>query len=187
MPFPIKGDYSLHSYHRCVLTRDKLAGRIGLVAAEWAMVESLLTDMFTFSVFALSKEEHAGQRIVRQAMGALDSLNARLDIVEAIIRPRIDATLFEEYVKQIQPELRRRAGERNRVVHSEWHVCDRWPDDLIAFAPGQDPMRYTLKCFDDIAERIYQARVMLNNYWHRVQRSLHGEPPPPPGYPPPPP
>ena len=71
--------------------------------------------------------------------------------------------------KELRPELRRRAKERNRVVHGHWGVNDDLPDHLILHGEDNQHMRYSLRDFEDIADRIIATSNMAANFTFWVQ------------------
>ena len=112
------------------MDRPEIAARIGLVVTEWAAFERLLAQMFATMLFGMGMAERTGEEISLQALGALESLTARLDVISAVLKPRIPDELYMHFQKNLKPEIRRRASERARIVHGPWMLCDDYPDDL---------------------------------------------------------
>ena len=185
MPQPFPDDRSLRWYDHAILDRPEIAARIGLVATEWAAFERLLAQMFAVTLFGMGAPEGAGEAISQQALGALESLSARLDIISAILKPRIPEELYERFQETVMPDIRGRARERNRVIHGHWLICDDYPNDLIYAPWGKRRLRYTTKDFDDIAARINETSGRFIEFLMAVrivlqQRATPHTPPPSP-------
>ena len=170
MPFPLKPGYSLQYRPRLLMEFPEHAARIGLISAEWTALENELAHTVAFSLFAFSSSERGAQKITTTVLGAIDSLAARLDMIEAILKPRIPEDWYLRFVNDIKPELRRRARERNRIVHGHWQACSKYPKDLILGTFDEDPMRYTTNCLDDIADRINQTLNSVATYLMNLQQ-----------------
>lgn len=164
MPQPLKEGYTLEGKPRVVLERPQHAAGIGLVASEWTQLESHLIEMVSFALFVFSKQENVSKRLATDVMRTIESLSGRLDVIDTIMKPRIPEEMFNEYREKIRPEIRRRAGERNRVVHGQWHICEKYPDDLILNNRTDEPMRYSVKDFEDIAARIHETINVVSTF-----------------------
>src|SRR5262245_24659116 len=91
MPKPIHEGFSfVAGYHPRMLIQDRPehAARIGLVAAEWAALENELIQVFEFSIFSMTDEKYGGI-VARTALENIDSLRARLDVIEALLERRV--------------------------------------------------------------------------------------------------
>ena len=184
-PFPIEP--SLRWYDRAVMDRPEIAARIGLVVTEWAAFERLLAHMFATMLFGGGMAEHTGETISLQVLGALESLSPRLDVISAVLKPRIPGELYMHFQKKLIPEIRRRSRERARVVHGPWMLCDDYPDDLIYAPPGEKRMLYTAKDLDNIATHIIDTGHNVIGFLVQVRIALQQQqaPPAPPQPPPP--
>lgn len=169
MPQPINGECDLHYHPKIVLERPRHAEGIGLVASEWAALEEQLILMFTYALFKDgSMEVSETTHVAWRAWDAMESLKARLDFIESVSERRMDAELFAEFVGTIKPEIRKRAQERNRIVHGHWNTCNQFPDDIILWVPGGKHLRYSQRDFHDIADRIIDTSNRISEFWNRV-------------------
>jgi hypothetical protein len=180
MPQPLRpgiDSYTLHYYPGLIKDRPKHAVGIALVASEWAALEAQLIAIFTFSLFAFSERGgHEATNIAAAAWDAMESLKGRLDFIETVAKGKIPEDLFKQFIEDVKPEVRRRAAERNRVVHGHWNIAKEYPDDLILMSDrGEPPMRYSLKDFDEIAARINATSNMAATFWFRVKERLYPE------------
>jgi hypothetical protein len=172
MPQPVLKAQSSHYYKpKIVLERPELAAGIGLVAAEWGALEEHLLTMCTFNIFTWDAAGVAAKEMTEFVLSQIDSLRARLDLVESILEKRLPAAFLGEWQK-IAREVRKRANERNRVVHGHWHASFYFPNDLILRKFDDDPLRYTVKDFTEIADRIIATSNQVQSFWFKCRKHL---------------
>ncbi|HEY6281103.1 MAG TPA: hypothetical protein VIW72_04830 [Burkholderiales bacterium] len=171
MPQPIKPGCTLHSHPKAVLERPQHAAGIGLVASEWAALEQHLIIFFRGSLQTFARGAGAGSIVAQLAWDAMEGLKTRLDFVTDCLKNRVSVELLEEFKRDMVPEIRKRAQERNKVVHGIWQLCDEYPTDLICTTPGDPDMQYTVKNFHDIADRINATTNIMVKFWVKVQAS----------------
>jgi hypothetical protein len=147
--------------------RPNHAAGIGAVACEWAALEGNFVHMLSFALFAFSKE--GGYSLARTALETIESGTIRLEVIAALLRTRIPQDQFEIFDSEIRPEIRKCAGERNRVVHNSWCVHDDYPDHIIA-RYDDSYWKYSVKDFSDIAERIVQTTTRMTLFLGQFQR-----------------
>jgi hypothetical protein len=147
-------------------TRKEHAARIGLIASEWSSLEGHLSGILSFGLFGFSKDEAAAGPVVGVVFAALDSLSTRLMIVDNLLKPRVAPALHQYFVAELVPEIRKRAKERNAVVHGYWGTSPDYPNHIILSPRGggdfmqsiqieqSDYMLYSTTDLDDIAKRI---------------------------------
>jgi len=145
---------------------DHAAG-IGAVACEWAALEGSLVQMLSFSLFAFSKE--GGYSLAKTALETIESGTIRLEVVAALLKTRIPEDQFALFNSEIRPDIRKRAAERNRVVHSAWCVHDDYPADVIARYDNRY-WKYSVKDFSEIAERIVHTTIRMTLFLSKFQR-----------------
>ena len=201
MPQPFSKDRSVSWYDRAIMDRPEMAARIGLVTTQWAIFENILAQMFATMLFGpdvreaiaeatlidggenvaltIKGTESLGETISLQALGALESLTAKLDVISAVLKPRISDELYLHFQNDLRKDIRRRARERNRVVHGPWALCDDYPDDLIYTRPGEKWMRYTAKDLDNIVTHINETRGHVMAFMILVNSELEQQEAPP--------
>lgn len=178
MPRPISRSSAALSYHfGIVKERPNHAIGIALVASEWANLEVQIITLFKRAMFPSLPNETEAAYVASRAWDAMQALATRLDFIASVARAKMPSNLLEEFVKQIQPEIRSRARERNRVVHGHWKTCAEFPDDLILDSSTEGLMRYAASDFDVIASRIQGTTVLVVDYWERAQNHLQPLPP----------
>lgn len=154
--------------------------RIGLVAAAWACVERQLIYVFAAGLFFTTHAE----KTASTALATIESLSARLDIIGALLKPRIPKELFDEFAVELLPEIRRRSRERNLIVHSHWGVAEEYPEHIIQirdddpndlYQPAEENMIYTTKDLDEIVGRIVACEAKVLAYGDKIGRHVEAE------------
>src|SRR5687767_6137122 len=97
MPYPIKGPHHLNFGQHIFAQRPQCAIGIAMVAAEWATLERTLAEGIGLSLFAYSRTEYESEVILRLTLNSIDSLNARLDLIDRVLDIYASRTLLEEF------------------------------------------------------------------------------------------
>lgn len=182
MPQPIRhrpGDRTEGGYEQ-LAKRPECALRIAQVASAWAWLELHLSDMFSLGTGSIARKESGTtiwktNRIARASFHALDSLNARLRIIEAsleIVAPEKVASFNE-----IAADVRRCATGRNKVVHSCWSISDRYPDDVVRTPALGGHELWTAKDFQNIIEQIEAQSIQILMFLMEVRGLIEKAPP----------
>jgi hypothetical protein len=173
MPQPLKPGCVLHYHYGVVKERPNHAIGIALVASTWTALEADLILMFTSALFdfAFASREQEAARVARKAWEAMESIRLRLEFIGSVLKHKISDDLFTEFVEKIEPEIRRRSKERNRVVHGYWCTSPECPEDLVLH--DEISMRYTIKDFEDIASRINGTLLTVAEYWRQVKEQVN--------------
>jgi hypothetical protein len=192
MPQPLKPPHRFVMAGVSIQERPTLAARIGIIAAIWAEIEVHLALLFG----ALSETE---SRHGLEMYFAIVSTTARIDAMAAVARRclPVDAmNAFEALLK----EVRARARERNRIVHSSWGISLENKDILIsvtqedyvqsfynmphtdekARAHGEiysNPMAYSMTDFSEIERRLMAAQLRIMNFWRMLPGPIVPAPP----------
>lgn len=165
MPQPLPEGNTLHYRPKIILERPNHAIGIALVVAEWAALEEMIFSEFSFALFAFDMVERHSHLVAKEAWNEMTNLPQRLGFIESVAQRKIPQNLFDELENKVHPEIRKRAKERNRVVHGHWHLCSNYPEDLILNSEGEEKMRYTVKDFHDISQRINDTLNMTASFW----------------------
>jgi hypothetical protein len=171
MPQPLKRAPSGIQYRPKILAEERpqhLAG-IGLVAAEWAGLENHLIEVTAFCLYALTNPE--AHSAVKTALYAVESQRARLDIIKNLLENRGVSELYEYFKEELKPEIEKRAGERNKVVHGHWGIIKEFPDKVILISDDNEHQSYSVKDFEDIVERIIQTSNNIATFMHKLKTS----------------
>ena len=147
--------------HRFLLQRIQHAARIAAIASQWTEVEVRMAELLA-SAFGSSTKDQAGAHHINRnwlALSAIkeaETIRVRLKIIDATLGAILkenNSSLLQEW-ESLKIELNRRGRERNEVVHGRWSIADEYPNDLILEMRNGNYMRYTVKDFDDILDRV---------------------------------
>ena len=155
--------------------RPGCAVLIATISSEWARLEHELTSMFGAATglnSATSKDtwQSSPNLAAFAALAALESLHARIAAITAAFDAiDIDARLKTSFA-QISLELRKRAKERNAIIHGLWGIVDNYPNDVILKSAPQtnDLKRYTQKDFEQAIERLTETGSRVSNFTFQV-------------------
>lgn len=161
--------------------RTECAVLIATVASEWTRIEHELAIMFGFAT-GISRANGTDMWSTEPnipafaALSALESLHARIAAISAALNAISLPDNLKESFDSISLELRRRAGERNSVVHGLWGITERYPKDVILRpAPQSDDLiKYTAKDFGQIIERMAGTSNRISDFWAQVTASRAG-------------
>lgn len=170
MPTLFAGGYQLNTRPGLLLSFPEHAAGIGRVAAEWAALEQRLLSSIAFNFFEWGSKE---AKTTKTMLSKIDSLIMRLTLIESLFEDKMPPQKADEWLKIIKPKIRKKAVERNNVVHAQWHACDAHPDKLISLSYGTEPMLYSVRDFHDISERICDTANLLDNFWHQVRETIY--------------
>jgi hypothetical protein len=170
MPQPFKqGSRTYQPLH--LKQRPEHALGIALVVSEWSSLEEHLFQVFSLALFVFDPSSGQASKIARNAWDAIDSLKARLDFIQEVSETRLPPDLWNEFTTDLVPELRKRAGERNRVVHGQWYLSAGTKELVLKYS-SEEPMTWTVKDFENTAQRIIATSNKLATFWHKVQHRL---------------
>jgi hypothetical protein len=170
MPQPFKkGTTTYQPLH--MKQRPQHALGIALVVSEWSALEEHLFQVFSFALFAFHPHTGEASKVARNAWDAMDALKAKLDFIQEVCEKRLPEDLLKEFLTDLVPELRKRAGERNRVVHGQWYLSPETKEVVLKYS-SDDPMIWTEKDFENTAQRIIDTSNKIATFWHKVQERL---------------
>lgn len=186
-PFAKKDGETVSHGTRLLTTRPQCATKIAVVAAAWAYLESELAETFG-QITGEAKDAPHGRmfrpnRVAIASLRALESLNARISIVQAALAFHLPSEIQEKFAK-IAMQLRRCAHSRNDVIHASWATTDKYPNDVLQSERTPqgsfEYVRYTEADFDQITERIESEIATLHAFTDECFAVLKERPPKPP-------
>ena len=140
------------------------------IISNWVLVEDSLSHLYGF-LMGTYQEATPGygaptHPVARQVFSVVESLNARLELVNELCgwRAKDEAPTFAE----LRTSIRRVGAGRHLVAHGHWHLCERYPNDLVLFPFYGLPVRYTAKDFEEISARILAVNEKLGQLVHRI-------------------
>ncbi|MCK1676638.1 hypothetical protein [Bradyrhizobium sp. 150] len=153
---------------------------IGLVAGEWSALEGHLSSIVSLGLFTFSQDEAAAGPIVAKILTSIDSIEKRLDVIRKLLQPRIGAELLKQFTDDIAPAIRKRAKERNLVVHGYWGIAPEHPNHLVLSPRGganmavslefesSDYLLYTVDDLLSVAQRINDTVNAIGGFTFRL-------------------
>lgn len=146
-----------------------------MVAYEWSSLEEQLISAFGFCLFAMRGQNDA-RTIANDAWYGVDGLNNRLKLLATIAKRRFTEDQLRPFHEIISPEIRARATERNRIVHGNWMLCDKYPTDLVLETPKQDHRRrYSVQDFEQVVDRIIDTSNKTISFWFALEQQTRPE------------
>jgi len=166
---PLEGA-KLERGYRILEKRPACAIKIALVGAAWSDVEFFLVlaaGQATATVHYVEPDGRAGGQagaVAWATINALESLNAKVSVIRAILGVSITPALCEEF-EALVPAIRKAAGMRNDIVHCGWNISDAYPHDILS-PTGKTPryLRYREGDLEAIATRIASVADRVNAF-----------------------
>jgi hypothetical protein len=173
-PYVPREGANLETGHRILERRPACAVKIATVAAAWAEVEfhlaMLLGHATTAEMRTVGGGEFALATITKAnpisiaAMEALESLSARLNVIQAVLAVSVSPDRCKEF-DALAPTVRSAAVLRNRVVHARWYITDSYLDDVLAVTADPNRFdRYTPKNLDWTIDQIFDVRRKVGEF-----------------------
>jgi hypothetical protein len=182
MPQQLPVGKSVTSGDDVVLQRPELAAQMASIISNWTQIEEMLLwiygllmgdylpqGLFDPNVFT-APPSHP---MARQIFDEVNSLNARLSLVAAICDWRLPKEDGEHFRAVLLPEIRRRSGERNKVAHQSWGVCNDYPDALILSAYYGPAQIWKMRDFRAVSDRIIALHSTLSKFIGKAYRERY--------------
>jgi hypothetical protein len=87
-----------------------------------------------------------------QIFETLYTIDAKIKLIEKALKVLDEPKWYEEFIKHLSPEIRKRGRERNKIVHNEWGVCEAYPHALI-LSSREGVTVYEMRDFRDLSTR----------------------------------
>ena len=174
MPQPIKAVQGLSARGgpKIILERPKLAALLGAISAEWGDIDTLFSDIFNLITFAKFIPIGAHSRSALSSAvfdQSFTSYKSKIEVIKRIIKLRYSKNILDEFEK-LTTDIRKKAKQRNELIHCTWQVCDKYPEDLIQI-PNQRWIRYTERDFNSTLNRSVLIRNALNDFFIKLSHS----------------
>ena len=128
---------------RCLLQRPELAALLGVIASEWAALESNLTFLYGSLLGKTMPHDHTNGPPVHpigiQIFETLESQHKRITLIEKLTNTLVkDVALLSELTAVVQ-SIKAAGKQRNKFLHANWGTNDtQYPDAILKInAPGQ--------------------------------------------------
>ena len=146
------------------MEREELICYIGIISSQWATIEDRIMHIFSL---AMQTNESLSSVILDQ----VHNQTTRLDMICLAIARTASQELADKF-KALHKQIRKRAGERVKVIHCSWSVHDAFPDEIIRWKGMGDPElnfeAYSKKDFLEIIMRLLDLEIVLKRYWDEL-------------------
>ena len=160
-----------------MISRPGCATRIAAILSEWAMVETYLAHMLAATMGSHTVHGEGGLSISGDRnsliiMGEIDSIHMRLRIVDSLLGPYLTPSLKVEW-EGLRKKIRGGAKQRNLCAHAAWLFNETFPNDLLLVAESrQNMLRYEVKDFDEILDRIQEVYGETASFQNKVLAAM---------------
>lgn len=113
-----------------------MIAKLGAIALAWTKVESSLTVLLSTAMGSAQQRSEGSWDIdsnwvAQVAMESADTIRARLKIIERTLGVRLAGTQLSDAWVALEQRIRKRAQERNRLIHTQWRFSHQKPSGLI--------------------------------------------------------
>lgn len=166
MPQPTTGKINIRVSASDLLQRPEHATLLAIIAAHWAEIEDELALIFAYVAGTIPA-------LAASVLGKVNNLNTRLEMVQTAIEVGIGTAAAARFERELRPAIRKRAGERSKIVHSQWAVHEEYPDAIIRTNGLSDPQItmevYDLKDLAEIEKRLLDVQLALKSFAQYLQ------------------
>jgi hypothetical protein len=159
MPRKISGDIKLDP--EALLKKPELAAHIGVVSSYWTELEDELVSLYAYAM-------RTNPVMAAVAFGRVNSLIARLDMVEIALGFSFSLEAQTYFRKNLRDKISGCSRHRSEVIHSIWTVRDDLPDCLIRTKGLTDPKielwAYTYRDFRELELKILELNIALKKF-----------------------
>jgi len=132
-----------------------------MIAVAWAGIENELAILFCLSMAAVPA-------VAAAVLGRITNIGNKLEVVVTAMEYGLSESAAKAFRKDFMDSIRKRAKERNTVIHAIWLTHEDYPERLIRTAGLADPememTAYSLKDFIDIELRLVELHLALKQF-----------------------
>jgi hypothetical protein len=128
MPQPLKQPTALNLSPCAIESQPKLTTLIVAISNRWNSIELLMSMLLSFM---LRTERRVGVALYFSAA----SLQLRLELIVATARVAAPSDKLKT-IEELTAQVRKRSGDRNKLVHCAWATSPDFPDALIRTEPA---------------------------------------------------
>ena len=173
MPHPIKKlkGRAARGGPKIILERPELAKLMGAIAAEWGSIDNILACIFNAVTLAkyIPDGAHSRSELAYEIFQNFISIRSRTDLIAQLIKLRLDVGIQKEFT-DLTRSMNNKIKERNNLVHTEWQVCDDFPDDLIK-TTSKEWVRFTENDLTEMLEQHSNMRNQMQDFFIKVSRA----------------
>lgn len=160
---------------KIILQRPTLAALLGCVASEWSLLEQELIFLYAtlmghylpiFEGYSLPLHP-----VGLQIFDVIETTYKRMELLRKLANYVLnESTLMEEVEATTIPAILKAAKKRNKLVHANWGISDKYPNALIYSPIFGEKMVYLEKDFEDAITEIEDVRRLLINLKVRIEQ-----------------
>ncbi|MBL4872771.1 MAG: hypothetical protein JKY41_05095 [Rhodobacteraceae bacterium] len=173
MPHPIRNlkGRAARGGPKIVLERPELAKLMGAIAAEWGSIDNILAGIFNVVTLAkyIPVGAHSRSEMANGIFQNFISIRSRTDLIAQMIQLRLDEGIQKEFT-DLTKSMTKKIKERNNLVHTEWQVCDDFPDDLIK-TTSKGWVRFTENDLTEMLEQHCNMRNQMQDFFIKVSHA----------------
>lgn len=178
MAHQIKSGISVMHGSRMILERPGLAALLGGIAAEWALLEGSVMNLYAFLMGVYLPHmpgfEPPLHPVALQVFDTLETLRLRLNLLRKLSNWVLkNEGLLSELNDTVMSSIERAAKLRNTMLHAKWGIAPEYPDALILVPTFGHKMVYEVTDFQDAIERIDEARSSLRQFELKARNQLN--------------
>jgi hypothetical protein len=166
MPRPLRPPYTGGGVSIDVLLRQpKLGASIATISHLWAMIEMHMADIML----------HTAGKAALHIYLSMIPLDMKLSALLAAIKTELPQDFQMFFIDKIQPEIRKRAKERNKIAHARWAENGAFPECIIMLPHIGDILSkkksvdlYEEKDFTEIIHRITQTENIIRDFSYQI-------------------
>jgi len=165
--------------NRRLLKRPELAALIGVIASQWAELESDLTFLYATLLGKylphIQEDGPPTHPIGFQIFDALENLHKRTQLIERLAEELIvNEDLVKELKDVLLPLIKNAGRRRNDLIHAYWGTNDNYPDALIRISVSEPWMIYKASDFNEAIDLIIRSSNAITDFEVKVKEFLKG-------------
>lgn len=175
MAHPLKVGNSIKSGPNVLLERADLAAQIGSICADWATVENRLAGFYShlMGVYlpSIPGFEPPTHPVAFQVFDEVQTIHSRIQLVKELAKCTVKEEDLKNDILSVLDKVKNSGKGRNTLAHAVWGICENEPDALILMPHFGHKMIYKIHDFQDIANKINEARAEIERVHHQFYQS----------------
>lgn len=177
MAHQIKSDISVTHGPRMILQRPGLAALLGDIAAEWALLEGRVMNLYGYLMGVYLPRmpgfEPPVHPVALQVFDTLETLRLRNNLLQKLGDWVLkNDALVRELKGTMVSSIKDAAKLRNTMLHAKWGIAPEYPDALILLPTFGRQMASKEADFQEAIDRIVEARSSLGQFELKARNHL---------------
>lgn len=159
---------------KIILQRPTLAALLGCVASEWSLLEQELIFLYAtlmgrylpiFKGYSLPLHP-----VGLQIFDVVETTHKRMELLRKLANYVLNESTLMEEVEATITAIFKAAKNRNKLVHGNWGISDKYPSALIYSPIFGEKLVYLEKDFEDAITEIEDVRRLLINLKVKIEQ-----------------